>query len=341
MQDAGRESLLMDFSGFVSMSVTDGHVHFIHPDSMDAMLTVLDQTGCARANLVCLPNPDGTTGNRTALTFKARHPDLVYLSGALEYGPALANLAHAPEMLARQVLALKAQGFDGLKLIEGKPQVRKLLPYPLDGPLYAELWAMLEQEQFPVVFHVADPDEFWDPVSCPDWARRSGWDYTDGSYPTKEALYTEVERILARHPRLKLTFAHFYFLSRDLERAAQFLDAHPTVCFDLAPHVDMYRDFSQEPARAREFFLRYQDRLIYGTDLDTRVLQRGETGTQFVLNLAWLIRAILEKGGTFTVPANASWKNYHGLGLPHAVLRKIYCANFARIYSTIAPSTAC
>ncbi|MBN2392307.1 MAG: amidohydrolase family protein [Anaerolineae bacterium] len=328
----------MDFSEFTTFPIIDGHVHFIHPEAMEAMVTVLDQTGCVSANLVCLPNPDGTTGNPAALTFRERHPDRVYLSGALEYGPALADLARAPEMLARQVLALKSQGFDGLKLIEGKPQVRKLLPYPLDGSLYAELWAALEQEQFPVVFHVADPDEFWDAVRCPSWARRSGWDYSDGSYPTKEGLYTEVDRILERHPRLKLTLAHFYFLSRDLPRAARFLDAHPNVCFDLTPHVDMYDDFSREPARVREFFLRYQDRLIYGTDLDTRVLQRGAADTQWVLSLAWLIRAMLEKDGPFVVPDDGVHPApdvgyHHGLGLPRDVLEKIYRINFERVYS--------
>jgi len=167
----------MEFSGFAKFPIVDGHVHFIHPESLDEVVTLFDQIGYARANLVCLPNPDGTNQNAAALHFKERYPKRVYLSGALAYGPALADPTHAPEMLARQVAALKAQGFDGLKLIEGKPEVRKLLPYPLDGPLYAELWAALEQEQFPVVFHVADPDEFWDAERCPAWARKSGWDY--------------------------------------------------------------------------------------------------------------------------------------------------------------------
>jgi hypothetical protein len=59
------------------------------------------------------------------------------------------------------------------------------------------VWAVLEQEQFPVIFHVADPDVFWDRDGCPDWARAKGWDYSDGSYPSKEDLYGEVDTILA------------------------------------------------------------------------------------------------------------------------------------------------
>ena len=318
----------MDFSHLRNIPIIDSHVHFVHPERMDELVALMDAAHHARANLVCIPNPDATTHNPAALYFKEHYPDRVYLSGALEYAPALADRAHASQILAGQVAGLKAQGFDGLKLIEGKPQVRKLLPLPLDGPEYAGLWAALESEQFPVVFHVADPDEFWDAERCPDWARRDGWDYSDGSYPSKEDLYTEVDHILSRHPNLKITFAHFYFLSTDLARAARFLDAHPGACFDLAPHIGMYHDFSRAPQPARDFFLRYSDRILYGTDMDTRVLARGPEGRAFMRSIPWLMRSFLETPGSFTI--NGS--EFQGLGLPPRVLEQIYHANFERIY---------
>ncbi len=312
-----------------STPIIDSHVHFVHPWRMADVLALMDAVSCNRSNLVCLPNPDGTTQNAAALHFKEHYPERVYLSGALAYGPALANVSRGQDVLAAQVRALKAQGFDGLKLIEGKPQVRKLLPYRLDGSLYASMWATLEEEQFPVVFHVADPDEFWDAERCPGWARQFGWDYSDGSYPSKEDLYAEVDHILARHPRLRIIFAHFYFLSRELERAASFLDAHPSVCFDLAPHMDMYEDFSQDPPATRDFFLRYQDRIIYGTDTDTRVIERGPEGVSLMRHIPQLIRAFLEQDGALALPGPT---RYRGLGLPGPALENIYRANFERIY---------
>jgi predicted TIM-barrel fold metal-dependent hydrolase len=180
-----------------------------------------------------------------------------------------------------------------------------------------------------VIFHIADPDIFWDRDECPDWARQRGWDYSDGSYPSKDDLYAEVDTILRRNPRLKITFAHFYFLSADLGRAARFLNDHPAVCFDLAPHMDMYHDFSRAPETARDFFLRYQDRILFGTDIDTRVFQRGAQGYQFMLSIPWIIRSLLEKDGTFEMPGGP---RYQGIGLPPEVLQKIYAANFERIY---------
>ncbi len=311
--------------------IIDSHVHFVHPERMPDILALMDSVPCARLNLVCIPNPDGTTHNPAALYFKQRHPESTFISGALEYAPALADLAHAPGLLAAQAAGLKGRGFDGLKLIEGKPQVRKLLPYALDGQLYAPLWAKLEEEQLPVVFHVADPDEFWDAERCPDWARASGWDYSDGSYPSKESLYAEVDAILSRHPNLRIIFAHFYFLSHDLERAARFLDANPSVCFDLAPHLGMYADFSRQAEAARAFFVRYQDRIIYGTDTDTRTLVRGPDGCRFTRSIPILIRSFLEMDGEFSTPDGV---RYHGLGLPQPALAKIYRANFERIYGS-------
>lgn len=313
---------------FASIPIIDSHVHFVHPEKMGKILSLMDAVPCTRFNLVCIPNPDTTTHNPAALFFKQRYPERAYISGALDYS-VLADPGNAAERLAAQIPELKAAGFDGLKFIEGKPQVRKLLPHPLDGPLYAGVWEALEREQFPVVFHVNDPDDFWDKDLCPNWARESGWNYYDGGYPSKEDLYAEVDNILARHPRLMITFAHFYFLSRDLERAAHFLDIHPTVCFDLAPHIDMYRDFSSIPELTRNFFLSYQDRIIYGTDTDTRTLARGPGGVRFTKAVPQLIRSLLELDGEFTI---SNGKRYHGLGLFQEVLEKIYATNFERMY---------
>jgi predicted TIM-barrel fold metal-dependent hydrolase len=316
-------------SSFASYPIVDGHVHFVHPERMDEMLSILNDVPCRRFNLVCVPELDGSTHNAAAVFFKQHFPDRTYISGALDYRPVLADLSHGAGILARQVRELKAQGFDGLKMIEGKPQVRKLLPFALDGDLYAGLWQVLEQVQFPVLLHVGDPDEFWDPINCPAWARKSGWDYSDGTYPSKQALYAEVEAILASHPDLKMVLAHFSFRSHQLPQAADFLDAHPNVCIDLAPHMDMYHHFSEQPEAARDFFLRYPDRILYGTDIDTRALQRGESGHRFMRFIPWLIRSILEKEGHFQAQDGTP---YHGLNLPGCVLEKIYHANFERVF---------
>ena len=321
--------LPIDGSTPVRTRIIDSHVHFVHPERMEDILALMDAVPCAAFNLVSLPNRDGTDQNEVALAFKERYPERVFACGALNYGAVLDDPASAPVRLGNQVHHLRARGFDGLKLIEGKPEVRKLLPHPLDGPLYAPMWAALEEARLPAVVHVGDPDEFWEAERCPSWARASGWDYSDGTYPAKEELYTEIDHVLARHPRLRIVFAHFYFLSRDLERAAHFLDAHPSVAFDLAPHMDMYTDFSEDPSTVRDFFLAYQERILYGTDTDTRAIERGGDGVGLMRFIPRLIRAFLEQEGELSLPGST---RYRGLGLPRPALEAIYHANFERLF---------
>jgi predicted TIM-barrel fold metal-dependent hydrolase len=326
----------MDFSHLSNLPIVDSHVHFIHPECTDEMLSLFDTIGYRAANLVCLPNLDGSSQNDIAMAFKRQYPDKIFVSGAVEYSLLLHDPERFAEDLSRQVHTLIDQGYDGMKMIEGKPNVRKLVKLRLDDPAYDGLWRTLEQEQFPLVLHIADPDFFWDAENCPDWAKENDWDYSDGTYPSLSQLHDEVDHILARFPKLPLTLAHFKFMSTDLPAAADFLAKHPSVSFDLAPHIDMYTDFSENHEAAREFFITHSDRILYGTDLDTRVLKRGPEGRDFMLSLAWLIRNFLETEGTFT---HRNGKTYLGLHLPQDVLHKIYYQNFERIYSKIPAAT--
>jgi hypothetical protein len=275
------------------------------------------------------------------IAFKARFPNRAYISGALDYSQGLAEPERLSDALVAQVHRLKAIGFDGLKMTEGKPTKRKWIPIPLDSPTYAGFWATVEELGMPVILHAGDPEANWDPVRCPPRARARGWFYGDGTFPLKEDLHAEVAHVLAQHPRLKLTLAHLFFLSADLDRASRFLDAHPHVCFDLAPGSEMYNSFTRDHDQSRDFFLRYQDRLIYATDTTSGAMTRdGNVGVQRALERAWTVRTFLETDGTF-VPPNGlvRWlergvRSFRGLALPHTVLTRIYSANLERIYGS-------
>ncbi len=331
----------MDFSHFAPIPVVDGHIHFPHPELMDDLVAVTERIGLARANLVAVPDLQAINQNPALVHFKVHHPERAYVCGALDYTQMWADPASASEVLAAQIATLKAIGFDGLKLVEGKPVVRRLLAMPFDGPEYAGMWAALEEQGFPVVFHVADPEEFWDAERCPDWARAQGWFYGDGTYPLKEDLYAEVGRVLERHPDLKVVFAHFYFLSADLARAGAFLDAHPHVCFDLTPGVEMYVNFARDLEAARDFFVEYQDRLVYGTDIGATAVQRDPAqGLDWddSLGRAWIVRRFLETDGPFSAPEGIGHdlgmdsEGFRGIALPSDVLEKIYRVNFERLF---------
>jgi len=324
------------FGGFCDIDAVDGHVHFEHVNHADGLLDFMQAVKVSRVNLVSIPDPMTLNHNAALIGFKARFPDRAYICGGPDYTEVVATRPRDPAILASQVNTLRAIGFDGWKLLAGKPRTRRWLPIPLDASPYEGMWTALEEHQMPVVWHVADPEEFWDEERCPVWARLQGCFYGGGDYPPKEQFYQEVDAVLGRHPRLRIILAHFYFLSADLGRAAAFLDAHPTVCFDLAPGNEMFINFARNHEATRAFFQRYADRLIFGTDISANRVAAGPGGRTSMLDTAWLVRSFLETDGPLPLPSRTSrWLDPHGeglcgLGLPHASLERICRTNFER-----------
>jgi predicted TIM-barrel fold metal-dependent hydrolase len=316
--------------------IVDGHVHFRDIRWTEALLQLMDAVPLTAINLVSTPNARTVNQNPELIYLKAHYPAHFYASGGLDYVPALADPARMSDLLAEQVRRLKEIGFDGLKLIAGKPTARARWGVPFDAPGYEGMWATLQELRMPVVCHVADPEEFWDPERVPAWARAHGWYYGAGGFPTKESLYAEIDRVLERHPALQIIFAHFYFLSADLDRAGRFLDAHPTVCLDITPGAEMYNHFTRQHDAARTFFLQYQDRIVYGTDTNTGSIERS--GIAAPLSYARYVRSFLEDERPFAPsPLIPHWLEddldaIRPLALPESALNKIYHANFQRLY---------
>lgn len=329
----------MDFGRFADIPIIDGHIHYADPGSEGELVAFMETVPYARANLVSTARREAVNYNHALIHFKARHPGLAYISGALDYVEAHADGHQPAEVLANQVHRLVAAGFDGLKLIESKPAARKRFGIALDDPFYDVMWSALEGLGMPAVWHVADPETYWDPDLAPPGSFERGSFLGDGTFPTKEALYTEVDNVLGRHPRLKIIFAHFYFLGADLPRAKAFFEAHENVCFDLTPGFEMYEQFNRDIDAAHDFFSQHADRIIYGTDTSTRRLQAGNAqGWEHTLATAWTVRAFLETDGPFDLPGRFAERKpedmdtFRGIGLPCETLEKIYQRNFERLY---------
>jgi hypothetical protein len=107
-------------------------------------------------------------------------------------------------------------------------------------------------------------------------------------------------------------------LSADIKRAGDFLEQWKNVGFDITPGSEMYFNFSRQATAWRFFFIRYQDRILFGTDnfgVSPAGVSRGNIG---------VIRRFLEGKGEF-----AAWGGkLQGLNLPQQVLKKIYHENF-------------
>jgi len=311
--------------------IVDSHVHLPEVAAADRMIEIADLVGFDRIGIACTISRAQVNANPAALVCKARHPGRVYVFCGLDHSEKLSGGKVKTPTLIEQVDRLVAMGADGVKMIEGKPTTRRYLDVPVDSPYFAGYFERVEEKGIPILWHVNDPEEFWDPERLPYWARERGWGYNQAD-AQKEDQYAEVERVLARHPGLRVIFAHFYFLSADLPRAARLLERFSGVHLDLAPGIEMLYNMSHEPQQTRQFFIRWADRIIFGTDISAE-----NTDAEAVAR-AGIVTRWLETGDEYRVPAEADFLLgspedgvIRGISLPDEVLEKIYRSNFERL----------
>ena len=255
--------------------IIDAHVHFTMQAGCEGLADFLTATGTDRANIVTVPHSRMISQTPAALVMKQRYEGRFYVFGALD--PAAYFLEHDAlgEYMAEYARKLRAMGCDGVKMLEGKPQMRKLLPVPdFDDVLWEPFWAYAEATALPILMHINDPEAFWN-ADVPVWAKAQGWFY-DESFVNNEAQYTQIINVLTRHPRLKAIFAHFFFMSAQLPRLSNILESFPNVMVDMTPGIEMYENFSANIDGTQAFFKKYSDRIVYGTDIGGRCVLNGE-----------------------------------------------------------------
>ncbi|OHD53257.1 MAG: hypothetical protein A2096_00955 [Spirochaetes bacterium GWF1_41_5] len=179
----------------------------------------------------------------------------------------------------------------------------------------------------PISLHTGDP--VWSYLE-PDGSNEAAFSaqiyntYGQGLPGMKEQLEWQ-EKILNLYPRNRFILCHLGNLSHDLAAFGALLDAHPAVYADFSGR---FTDLARQPRQARNFFIRYQDRLLYGTDMGTDQSMYSETFR--VLETADEYFDAPGGGGFQGTKYSKGWKGY-GLDLPDQVLKKIYNTNAAAV----------
>ena len=258
------------------MNIIDCHVHCSAQTDIKILMEHLTKTGTDRAILLACSHSRCLSLVPQALTAKASEPGRFFVFAAPDLSGYYLHPDDLGDYMARYGQRMLALGCDGIKLLEGKPQMRKKAPIPdFDAPVWEPFWVWAEENAIPFLWHVNDPEDFWDREHAPAFAVAQGWLY-DESYINNEAQYTQVLNVLSRHPKLKIIFAHFFFLSAQLERLSDILDRYPNVKVDLTPGIEMYENFSGNLDNTKAFFAKYSDRICYGTDIGGRCVLMGE-----------------------------------------------------------------
>ena len=308
----------------------DSHWHMYIPTYSDGtdFRVMLDRVqkaqGLSGVNLCCIPCYEelGPAQNILAAIYKLHNPN-AYAYGGLVYPqkPFQKPMPQGMDPLS-QYEELMALGFDGIKMLETKPSEQKAFQICIDDPYYDDFFAACEKNKTHMIWHVADPEIFWDIDRIPQRFLDKGWYYGDGTYMSYERIYGQVYNVLDKHPNLPVTFAHFFFLSEHPERLEQLFEKYPNTSVDLTPGAEMHKAFRENYDYYRNFFIKYADRVFFGTDTSNKDWDM----TRFI-DRSLILQDFVTTDKDLTVITTDT----KGMALPEAVSRKILGDNFRAV----------
>lgn len=248
------------------------------------------------------------------------------------------NRAGFARLVAAQLADAKKRGASGLKLFK-----RFGLTYRnADGTLvrvddrrWDPIWKACGELDLPVLIHTSDPAAFFLPIDesnerweelsrHPDWSfygPQRPKKYAHLQWPSRDALLAARNRVIERHPKTKFIGTHLANNPEDLAAVGTWLERYPNLYTDVTARI---AELGRQPYTARKFFLKYSDRILFGTD--------GPRDADRLLP-HWRFFETKDENFAYSenpFPPQGLW-NIYGLALPDDVLRKLYYQNAARL----------
>ena len=193
----------------------------------------------------------------------------------------------------------------------------------MDDPELDVVWETAAHLGIPVFVHTADPPEFFEPLDFENerWLEMAifeGRRFNDPArFPAFDNLMAERDRMIAKHPNTTWILAHMGWHTHDLARLGEIFDRHPNVHAEVGA---VLYDLGRQPRFAREFFEKYQDRILFGKDS----FQPDE------YPYYWRVFETADEYFDYYRGYHAFWKLY-GMDLSDETLRALYYGNALRI----------
>jgi predicted TIM-barrel fold metal-dependent hydrolase len=304
--------------------VVDSHNHTnITADNIESMIAEMDAL-----NLRVLVNLSGGSApeqikQKVDFIRASKHADRFRVFANVDFndadapGWAVNAVARLEQSIANGAIGLKI--FKNLGLTTTKSDGSRL---HVDDPLLKPIWDACARLNVPVIIHTAEPREFFSPLDYENerWLELALFpdrrNYQPGK-PTWEDLMGERDRMYAANPKTRFIGAHFDWYGSDLARASRQLDALPNLVLEVGA---VLYDFARQPRAAREFFIKYQDRILFGKD--------SFAASEFPYY--WRVFETADEYFDYYRDYHAFWKLY-GMDLPDDVLQKLYYRNALRV----------
>jgi predicted TIM-barrel fold metal-dependent hydrolase len=210
----------------------------------------------------------------------------------------------------------------------------------VDDPRWDPLWKAAGELGLPVILHVGDPLAFFEPIDAqnerweelmrhPDWSYHAV-DPRGRPWPTHAELLAAFQRVVERNPSTTFIAAHLGNLPEDLAAVGAWLDRAPNLMVELSSRI---AELGRQPYTARRFLIRYQNRVLWGSD-GPRPAARLDANWRFLETRD----EYFPYAETPFPPQGLWWID--GLGLPDAVLQKVYQRNAERLIPGVSAKLA-
>jgi len=232
------------------------------------------------------------------------------------------------DQMVKQLDDAVARGARGLKVLKDlglgvRDKTGKLIA--IDDPRIDAVWEEAGRLHIPVFIHSGDPEAFFLPIDATneryeELKEHPDWSFYGQDYPSLQALLEARNRMFAKHPHTTFVSLHMGW-PENLDWVEAMLKDHPNTMVEFGARE---AELGRQPKRTRELFLKYSDRVMFGTDNQiTEDLYRN--------NFRWLETAD-EYFDYWGAPGEGRFEIY-GLALPDNVLKKIYHENAERLFS--------
>ena len=254
------------------------------------------------------------------------------------YGRRMAELVRISHRMGAR--GLKIAKVLGLGLEDSKGKL-----VAVDDPELDPVFETAGELGMPVAIHSGDPEAFWKPVNdqnerAAELRAHPGWSLHGKDVPSFDEILAQLERRVARHPKTKFISVHFGNCAEHPDRVAALLRKYPNLYIDTAARIPEIG--RHPPDEMRAFFIEFQDRVLYGSDLG--VGRRGiplflgsegpEPATEkdavrfFTASRRYFETA--DRQFDHPTPIQGDWK-IDGVNLPREVLEKVYSKNAIRL----------
>lgn len=302
----------------------------------EELLSVMD-----RKNIHSMVNLTGGFDHGLAETvrrYDRAHPDRFYTFAEPSYP--LFLKPDYPRLQAEAIEQAHANGARGLKILKTlglylRSNITSGTLVRIDDPRFDPMWDTCAQLNMPVAIHISDPVAFFLPTDrfnerYEELNNHPDWSFYGGDFPSNAELLEARNRVFARHPRTRFIVLHVGNFAENLGNVAENLDRFDNMTVDIAARIG---ELGRQPRTAREFFDKYQDRILFGTD----ATPHGDETPQQIFNdkLYEIYYRFLETDDEYfdyapaNVPPQGRWRIY-GINLPESILRKVYHENAAR-----------